>query len=282
MIIDSHVHLLQKEGYLDSIIKVCDNLGIDRVCLLGGPSKANIAWGNKQASNEEVIKAYERYPDRVIPFAFFNLGVDSASLVDRYHEMGFRGLKMLRPAVSYDDKSIYPVYERTSILHMPILFHLGTVARTEGDQHLDVQCDRMRPIRLDTLARAFPEQNFIGAHLGNPWYEEAAMSLFWNSNLYFDLSGTTLKRKTANWFKDILWWDSKTLAKLAPASKNSIYPTVRNQSHPWERICFGTDVPPDEMPAAFEDYQNIMQELDIPEEVRRKVMGGNLESILYK
>lgn len=281
MVIDCHVHLLQKKGYLDDLMKVCDRLGIDKICLLGGPPSLEI-WECRQASNDEVYEAYQRFPERIIPFAFFDLGIDPPNLVDRYFEAGFKGFKITRPTVDYDDPSVYQVYNRTSLLGMPILFHTGTVVRTQYDRYLDIRCNRMRPIYLDTLARAFPEQNIIGAHLGNPWYEEASMSLFWNRNLFFDLSGTTLKRKNAGWFRDILWWEPQTLTKLAPDSENSIYAAAREKSHPWERICFGTDVPPQEMAAAFEDYQNMFKELDIPTEIRQRVMGGNVEAMLAK
>ncbi len=55
------------------------------------------------------------------------------------------------------------------------LFHLGIVTRTAEDRRFDADNERHRPIYLDTIARAFPGLTIIGAHLGNPWREEAAM-----------------------------------------------------------------------------------------------------------
>jgi hypothetical protein len=51
---------------------------------------------------------------------------------------------------------------------------------------------------LDTLAREFPDLTLVGAHLGNPWYDEAAEAARWNPNLYFDMTGSTLVKKGAN------------------------------------------------------------------------------------
>lgn len=56
----------------------------------------------------------------------------------------------------------------------------------------------MRPIYLDTIARAFPDLKIIGAHLGNPWYQEAAEVARWNPNVFFDLTGSTLKKIILN------------------------------------------------------------------------------------
>lgn len=39
MIIDSHVHFSQKEGFLKRLLNECDRLGIDKVCLIGVRSK---------------------------------------------------------------------------------------------------------------------------------------------------------------------------------------------------------------------------------------------------
>ena len=69
------------------------------------------------------------------------------------------------------------------------------VWRQLGSLGYFVDSNYMRPIYLDTMARLFPAWKIHGAHLGNPWYEEASMSCRWNPNLYFDLTGSTLKKK---------------------------------------------------------------------------------------
>ena len=63
--------------------------------------------------------------------------------------------------------------------------------------------------------------------------------------------------------------------KFTRARKNyddkSFYQNVGDQSHPFDRIVFGTDVPIPEMEQAKRDYQNIMDDLEIPEPVRKRV-----------
>lgn len=97
------------------------------------------------------------------------------------------------------------------------------------------------------------------------------MTLFWNPNVYFDLSGTTLKRKDAAWFRETLWWTPERMAALS-RDKSTHYA----QSHPFDRILFGTDVPPEEMGYCVEEYTSLFDGLNLPLELRERVMGGSV------
>jgi len=269
MIIDSHVHLLSEPGYIEKLILEMDKLGIDKVCLLAMQQVP--IWGSIAASNEQLLDAYAKYPDRIIPFGYVDLGVDPVNLIDQLADAGCKGLKITRTRFDYNANELMEYYAHASARRMVILFHTGTVLRTSEDQYLDIDSSRLRPIFLDRIARKFPDMNIIGAHLGNPWYEEAAMTLFWNPNVYFDLSGTLLARKNAAWFKETLWWDPERMSQLA-RDANSHY-TV---SHPFDRICFGTDVPVQEMKYCLVQYRKIFDDLGLSKEIRDGVMGGNV------
>ncbi len=56
--------------------------------------------------------------------------------------------------------------------------------------------------------------------------------------------------------------------------------THYKKSHPFERLCFGTDVPVDEMDGCMEEYTRLFDELEIPQDIRDRVMGGNIVSML--
>ncbi len=190
MRIDAHVHCDPEDGFVDRLLEEEHRLGFDKVCLNGA------LWTpGPEDSNEYVEKAMKKYPEEIIGFAYLPLGVKSAEAVREFHDRGFKGLKMIRPPRPYDDKLFYRVYEAAEELGMVCLFHLGIVVRTQWDKHFDVNNERHRPVYLDTIARAFPKLRIVGAHFGNPWYEEAAMICRWNPNLYFDLSGSSLKAK---------------------------------------------------------------------------------------
>jgi len=276
MIIDCHVHLLTEKGYVDRLIKEMAQLGINAVCLLAGQNNIRL-WGARMASNEQLLNAAKKYPNRIIPFGFIELGVDPPTLVDSLYAQGIRGLKVTRPRYNYNDYRLMDYYARACAYQIPILFHTGTVLRTDEDHLYDVDSSRMKPIFLDRIARKFPSLKIIGAHLGNPWYEEAAMTLFWNPNVYFDLSGSILKRKNAAWFNETLWWNQKKMQALTK-SQHTHYQNVSD--HPFDRICFGSDVPIEEMQQVLSEYRHIYEDLHLSPSIREKVMGTNLADIL--
>jgi len=262
MIIDAHHHLLDEPGYAEKLAEECRRLKIDKICLMALEPRC------KDSSNKEVLKAIKKYPDLMIGFAYLDLVNDKPKTINKYKEEGFKGLKIIRTPSNYDDKTFYPFYERAQELGMPILFHLGIVARREDDYLYDINNNRMRPIYLDTIARRFPSLQIIGAHLGNPWYEEATMACRWNPNLYFDLSGSTLKKKSPSFLKELLWWT----------------PTTRYRDpegrYAWEKIVFGSDVPYNEIEDVMNDYRKVMETLKIDKEIQRKVFGETIAKIL--
>jgi len=252
MVIDCHVHCGKGDEWLDKLIAECDRLGIDKVCLLG---------------RDNVVRAMERYPDRVIGMGYFRLGYDSPALVEDLHQQGFKGLKVIRPLANYDDKAYYPVYELASIYKMPILFHTGIVSRSEADRYRDVSCDRMRPMYLDTIARRFQDLNLIMAHFGNPWYFEAGEVIRMNPNVYFDLTGSSLKKKPPEFFKELLWWD-RTEQYKGPGKKG-----------PYEKLLFGTDVKIELMEDVLQDYRRLLDVCGVSDEMRARIMGGTAAQI---
>jgi len=248
MVIDAHVHHRPQEGFVKALLKECDTLGIDKVCLIGAA--------------RELKGAVAEAPDRIIGLAMVHLGYDEPTVVDDLKEQGFPGLKIINPRHNYDDERNFPIYDRAQAYGMPILFHLGIVARRDIDYALDKNSNRMRPIYLDYIARTFPNLRIIGAHLGNPWYEEASMSARWNSNLWFDLSGSTLKKKTAAFLRSLFWWDKPGHPYQAHEGK-----------HPFEKIVFGTDVAIEWMADVMNDYQRVLEEMEVPEAYRKKIFG---------
>jgi len=201
-------------------------------------------------------------------FGHFPLGEWGAEAVGELHDQGFRGLKFIRPPARYDDKTFYAVYEAAEELRMVCLFHLGIVARTPEDKEHDVNNERHRPIYLDTIARSFPSLRIIGAHLGNPWYDEAGMACRWNPNLYFDLSGSSLKKRPPEFFKTILWW-TETGQYGDPEGR-----------HAWEKIVFGSDVPIEYIQDVMNDYQRVMEAIGLRQELQDAVFGNTAAELL--
>lgn len=131
-----------------------------------------------------------------------------------------------------------------------------------------ISSNYMKPIYLDTIARIFPRLTIIGAHLGNPWYEEATMSARWNPNLYFDLSGSILKKKTPEFLGGLLWWTPQTRYR-DPEGR-----------YAWEKILFGSDVPYHEIEEVMADYKGVLNKLKINQEIQDGIFGGTMAKIL--
>ncbi len=94
------------------------------------------------------------------------------------------------------------------------------------------------------------------------------MSARWNSNLWFDLSGSTLKKKTAAFLRSLFWWDKPGHPYQAHGGK-----------HPFEKIVFGTDVAIEWMADVMNDYQRVLEEMEVPEAYRRKIFGETAAEI---
>jgi len=265
MIIDAHHHLESSPDYLERLASNCQRAGVNKVCLFGVSGNA-ADYG--LASDPEILKAMEKYPDLIIAYASFALGADSPERVNEIVKQGFKGIKFINPKSNYDDKQFYPVYERMESAGIPAIFHLGIVSRKPTNKYRDINNNRMRPIYLDTIARAFPDLNIVGAHLGNPWYEEATMSARWNPNLYFDLTGSTLKKKNAKFLGELLWWTPETRYR-DPMGR-----------YAWEKIVFGSDVPPEEIEDVLNDYKSVMTDLKVSKAIQDKVLGGTMADIL--
>ena len=260
MIIDAHVHLGRDEDAAARLLRAADAVGIDRLVIFSGDATF--------ASNDRVLKAAQQAPDRFIPFGWFRLGFDPPTLIDELAERGAKGIKFIDPPGAYNDLRYWPVYERCDRHGLVALFHTGIVARSDRDRFLDIDTERMKPIKLDRLLRRFVDWPVVMAHMGNPWHDEAAMMLRWHRNLYSDLSGSTLKYRSAQYLKGLLWW-----------GQDETYRDALGRVA-FEKIVFGTDVAAEKMQEVYDDYQRLFEAIDLDRAVRAKVMGGTMAGLL--
>jgi predicted TIM-barrel fold metal-dependent hydrolase len=262
MIIDAHHHLpADWEPYMEELRAVCGRVGIDRVC-------ATALVGPQYATNEQLVEALRQHGDFLIGYGYYRLGADEPGLVDELHAAGCRGMKFIWPLVNYDDDSALPAYERCEALGMPALFHLGLVWPNAQDKARDVSSGRMQAIQLDRIARHCPNLAVLGAHLGNPDYHIAGELARLHKNVYFDLTGSTLKKKRPEFIGEIFWW-----------GRTARYGNVGYGIPPYQKIIFGTDVGPEEVEDIYGDYQRVLAYLEVSAEDRRMIMGGTAERL---
>jgi predicted TIM-barrel fold metal-dependent hydrolase len=253
-VIDSHQHYRDEPAYIDTLVKVYR------------PRKAMACVLTPVRGLDAVAKAAAAHPDVVIPYGHVNVDDPEAPAhIDRFARAGFKGIKMHRPKRDWDDFGYFPIYHKLQDLNLVALFHTGIVAGS-SDEPEPSSMARMRPAFLHTIARSFPKLRIQGAHLGNPWYDEAAEVARWEKNLYFDVTGSTLLKKANNLavFKEYLWWEGPT----AHSPKDVVYA--------FEKLVFGTDEAPDQLDNVIGRHEAMLDACGVPEISRKKIYGETM------
>jgi hypothetical protein len=258
-VIDAHHHYDSSPGYIERLVKVYRARNA-MACVL-----------TPMSGFEVVKKAAAQYPDVIIPYGEIKVDNPKAMAeIQQFAAAGFKGIKMHTPKYNWDDFGYFPLYDKMQSLKLVALFHTGIVSGNSGDEPEPSSMARMRPSFLHTIARSFPKLVIQGAHLGNPWYDEAAEAARWEKNLYFDLTGSTLIKKAKNLaiFKEYLWWEGPT----AHSSPEAVYA--------FEKLVFGTDEEPENLDACLARYEAMLNACNVPEASRQKIYGETMARLL--
>jgi len=192
MIIDIHNHITVKSSPYhlpqDEYLKVMDELGIDKMVILG---KDYGILGDQQKSNltdEEVADFVKAHPDRFIGFTAVHpdrkVKVNLERVERAVNDLGLRGIKVNPHAGFYpNDERLYPVYEKATELGIHVMVHTGMKAPVEG-----TRVKYCHPIYLDDVTVDFPDMTIIIAHAGYPWVEETILVGLYAGNVFVDIS----------------------------------------------------------------------------------------------
>jgi len=263
-IVDMHVHFDAKNpNYMEDFLKVSERLNLTALMLT--------PFENRKV----VAEAAKEHPTRIVPFGYVNLDApDVVQQVEELHRMGFRGLGELEFVKKpYIDPSYFPVYERANEYGWVVLFHTGIVLRKNFNEPEDVASGRMRPIHLEEIARRFPKITVLGAHLGNPEYQWAAEIARWNSNVFFDLSGSSLTKmqRRLSTFREIFWWTGEGDSQVK---------TPDNDPNAFVKLVFGSDTGLEGIENVVKQYHALFDACEVPGSTRNRIMGGTLIELL--
>ena len=143
VIIDSHCHLSNRfgSGPASWLIESLDGAGVDKACVF--------------SDNKFVEKAVEEYPDRFIPFVYFDPRYEESDLdeVDSYvGEKGWKGIKVGHqfPVA----RSMYPMMEKAESYGALVVIHSD---HTPKDH----------PYIIGDIANSFPKVNTVIFHMGS-------------------------------------------------------------------------------------------------------------------
>jgi predicted TIM-barrel fold metal-dependent hydrolase len=238
---------------LDQLAARYRELGILAVLLAWD---AETATGRPRVPNQTVAAACQAYPD-----VFTGLGsVDphkgeaAVAEVEQIAAMGLRGVKFhpSLQAFAPDDPAHWPIFAACERHGLLALFHTGTSgigARQPGGQ--GIRIDYAHPLKLDPVAAAHPGLTVVAAHFGWPWHRDLAAVALHKTNVYIDISG---------------WSPRRIPAEVIGELKGRLS----------GQFLWGSDFPfftPERCLAEF-------AELDLPAEVRDRVLHGNATRIL--
>jgi hypothetical protein len=264
-IIDSHIHCGSSEEWVRDMVKNYRPYKA-MACVLTWKKDMNL-----------MIDAIKEYPDLFIGYGRVDLDNKNAVReVEEFKKNDFVGMKFHSPQKNYDDHSYFQIYRLCEEYGLHMLFHTGISSHKIKDEPQWGSSSRMRPMYLDTICRQFPRVTIQGAHLGNPWYDEAAEAARWNPTLFYDVTGSTLlkfiKLEKLDRMSEVLWW-------AEDESENNPH-TLKGGPGAWEHIVFGTDEKPTGLKSNIERFQMMLDANNVSEKVRAKMWGLTIANIL--
>lgn len=259
------------DGSVERLLREMDEAGIDKTVILGLDGdflfRSTISY---KFYNDFVADILKNYPDKFIGFAGIDprRGKEAIMELERcVEELGFGGVKFWTLTGFYpDDKKFYPFYERVEELNVPILVHTGL-----GPQYTYLKY--CQPIYVDTIAVDFPDINFIMAHMGDPFTNQALAVAGKNPNVYIDISA----------------WEP-VFKFSPPAFVQTLYQAKMTCGI--EKILFGSDWPLFTHILSQQDWVKAIKKLKIPpplklmgiteftEEEKTAILGNNAAKIL--
>jgi len=254
-IIDSHIHYRATDEWEKSFIEVYTRYNAMGCVLVN------------MRDLERGIAFAQAHPDRVIPYAAID--IDSPTVTEDImgvYKMGFRGLGELfaRGRWDYNDPKYDTIWALAEKLGMPVAPHTGNLANG--------MMAHLRPSFLADIAATHPNLVIHAAHFGNPWYEEAAEAARRNTNLYFDMSGSSLikKENDPGYWAQWLWW-TDAIGK-AHMPKDAV--------PAWEKIVFASDETPDQLEENFRRFNKVLDACNVPDSIREKCYGLTMARLL--
>lgn len=234
MIVDVHSHLFECPDHMhESFIQQAGGARADEVDLTvrwheyesSAPvgSKAIVFGGKARLSglwvdDADVASYVAAHRDRLLGFMALDPTQDGwqEEMVHAHQELGLRGVKLMPMYAGFDpgDPALDPLWTYTSKHGLPVLLHTGTTFVSQAP------LEYARPQLLDRVARRFPEQRLILAHLGHPYEGECIAVIRKHPHVYADIS--------ALHYRQFQLWRALMLV---------------DEYGVWDKLLFGSDYP---------------------------------------
>ena len=160
---------------------------------------------------------------------------------------------------SVNDPIYEPVYALAAYYNIPVVMHSGDTYSDRGFLKYS------HPLAVDELAVTHRQNQFIIAHMGDPWVKETAEIVRKNTNVWTDISGLLVGDR-------------------ASMQETSCEPLILNEfrhalmyAASWDKILFGSDWPL----APMDVYLGFIKKI-VPEKHLENVLGKNALNIFTR
>ena len=301
MMFDAHAHWLPREiidnahffsdawGDIERQLTIMDKFHIEKALILYPTSDAYKQMGGllevARIYNNSIAEVVKKYPQRFIGAAI--LPVDEPrEMVKEFErateELGFKAISLATSfeGVYLDDDRFHPLYERAEASNTPLFVHPQTINPIGYERVKDPLLTPVIEFVFDTticigklmttgILRRFPNLKFVFAHFGGvtPFIKERFDSI------YKMLRGRNI-------VKDLSALPSEYLKQIyvdtsGATSRSTLMSTLEMVGA--EHTLWGSDYPGNPDISASIDA---IEELDIPAEEKKKILGTNTEQIL--
>lgn len=258
-----HAHVfresVREDGTPDVLRGVMDACGIEKTVAF---ATFHSFLGPGDMEPNQWLAGQIRNDDRLIGFGVIDFSRDDfADQVERIKQLGFKGIK-LHPAFQkfrVDDENAFAVYRKAEELNLFLSFHTGVHWHRIQDYNM---------LLFDEVAYHFKKLRFSMEHLGgycffneglavmlNNQYDRGNPRLYAGLTSVFDPVGNTPWNLNDQKIHDLLWQAGN------------------------KACIFGLDFPYNGQEKIAQAIRHVL-ELDIPEETKALILGGNLRRVL--
>ncbi len=301
MIIDAHAHWLPEEvisnasffskswGDIEMQLEAMDKAGVDKVILSYPTSDAHLKIGDLNRFcvlyNERVASLLKGQPDRLVGAAI--LPVDNAKdMVEEFKrttkDLGFKAMSLPTSfeGIFLDDEKFFPLFEEAEKHHVPLFVHPQIIKPIGSAQVDDPLLTPVIEYIFDTtmcvgkllmaeVFTRFKDLVFIFSYFGGvtPFIAhryDATYSMLREINFVKDL-----KEKPSAYLERIYVDTSGDQTTANFISSLGLFGP--------EHILWGSDYP---AKRDIKASMSVLDKLDLSEEEKKKILGGNLERIL--
>ena len=269
-IIDAHIHLSESpqdelipyatlNGLrydLPELLTLMKSHGIVHGILLSPPVS-----GGLPLTNERVLELCRRSGGVLSPVITVEPRADdvrrSLELTRRSPEVkGFK-VRLGYLKVFADDPIFEPLYGYAESADLPVMFHTGDTATSNGS------LEHAHPLTLDRLANEYPSLKVVACHFGNPWIKDVAELIYKHPNVYADMSGLVVGGSK---------YLEGYLESLAEQLTRAVYYAGGAQ-----KVIFGTDYPVSTPSLAL----RLVERMKVDEADRRAILSANARKVFH-